>query len=316
MKFLSPQIAYLLNQREHRQNLRALVQYLAFLTATVVVYSVLFHLLMLQEGQEHSWITGFYWTLTVMSTLGFGDITFHSDAGRLFSMGVLLSGIVLLLIVLPFVFIRSLYAPWLEAQLSVRAPRRVKDDVEGHVIFCRNDEIAEGTSRRLADLGIPSFVIEPNPTTAATMHADGIQVVTGELDSGETYEAMRSERAALVVANLSDAGNSNVALTVRERFPDVRLAAFAEEEDSVDVLEFSGANLVIPLKQRLGESLASQSAQGDQFRPMVQSLVQTARLRAVNIACLLREICTQGMRDGEVTVRISPAAQPPMLTDS
>lgn len=75
------------------------------------------------EGQEHSWITGLYWTLTVMSTLGFGDITFTSDIGRLFTVVVLVSGIVLLLMVLPFAFIRHFYAPWLEEQTKRRAPR-------------------------------------------------------------------------------------------------------------------------------------------------------------------------------------------------
>jgi voltage-gated potassium channel len=69
------------------------------------------------EGRYHSWITGVYWTLTVMTTLGFGDITFASDIGRFFSIIVLLSGIVLLLILLPFMFIRLFYAPWLEAQV-------------------------------------------------------------------------------------------------------------------------------------------------------------------------------------------------------
>lgn len=38
------------------------------------------------EGRYHSWITGIYWTLTVMTTLGFGDITFTNDIGRLFSI--------------------------------------------------------------------------------------------------------------------------------------------------------------------------------------------------------------------------------------
>ena len=69
-----------------RRNLRALASYLLLLTATITAYSVLFHVIMLYEGQEHSWLTGFYWTLTVMSTLGFGDITFQSDLGRAFSI--------------------------------------------------------------------------------------------------------------------------------------------------------------------------------------------------------------------------------------
>ena len=45
---------------------------------------------MVYEGRSYSWITGFYWTLTTMSTLGFGDITFTSDIGKIFSVVVLL----------------------------------------------------------------------------------------------------------------------------------------------------------------------------------------------------------------------------------
>ena len=112
MKTLGPQLVYFLTDRETRRNIGALLKLLAFLFGTIAVFSVLFHLIMVyHEGQDHSWLTGFYWTLTVMSTLGFGDITFHTDLGRLFSIVVLLSGIVLLLIVLPFTFIRFFYAP-------------------------------------------------------------------------------------------------------------------------------------------------------------------------------------------------------------
>jgi hypothetical protein len=48
---------------------------------------------------------------------------------------VLLSGIVLLLILLPFMFIRLFYAPWLEAQVRFRAPREAQADVNGMSLF-------------------------------------------------------------------------------------------------------------------------------------------------------------------------------------
>ncbi len=262
MKYLTPQITYLLTQREYRRNIKTLLQYLGFLGGTVVVYSLMFHGLMLHEGQQHSWLTGFYWTLTVMSTLGFGDITFHTDLGRLFSMTVLLSGIVLLLIVLPFVFIRSFYAPWLEAQLRLRAPREAPEGVRDHVILCRYDEVAAGLVRKLRDLGVAYYVIEPDAAAAATLHGEGVSVVTGDLDSVATYRALRVEDAKLVVANLRDAENSNIALTVREQCEDVPIAAFAEEMESVDVLELSGASHVLPLKHQLGEYLASRVTVG------------------------------------------------------
>jgi Trk K+ transport system NAD-binding subunit len=257
VKFLTPQLTYLLQQQQTRQNLQSLLKYLAFLAGTVAVYSVLFQLLMLYEGQRHTWITGFYWTLTVMSTLGFGDITFHSDLGRMFSILVLLSGIVLLLIVLPFAFVRFFYAPWLEAQLRMRAPREAPASVRDHVILCRYDDIARDLIERLDQQGTPYFVIEPDAGQAAALHAEGVSVVTADLDSRATYENLRAEHARLVVANLDDATNTNVTLTIREVSPSVPIAALVEDKDAVDVLQLSGASATLPLKHRLGQHLAS-----------------------------------------------------------
>jgi Trk K+ transport system NAD-binding subunit len=257
MKFLTSQLTYLLSQRETRSNLRALLKYLSFLAGTVSVYAVLFRVLMLYEGQQHSWFTGFYWALTVMSTLGFGDITFHTDTGRAFSMLVLISGIVLLLIVLPFAFIRFFYAPWLEAQLRLRAPRKAPASLRDHVVICHYDAIARGLIRRLVDFEIPYRVIEEDLAQAAALHANGVHVLAGDLDAGTTYEAVRAAEARLVLANLDDAHNTNITLTLRESAPDVPVIALAEDDDSVDVLELSGATHVFPLKRRLGEQLAS-----------------------------------------------------------
>ena len=107
MKYLSSQFGFLFSAGETRTNLKALFKYFVFLIVLITAFAVLFHLIMARvEGQQHSWITGFYWTLVVMTTLGFGDITFTSDIGRLFSMVVLVSGVVFLLVMLPFLFIR------------------------------------------------------------------------------------------------------------------------------------------------------------------------------------------------------------------
>ncbi|MGH0033805.1 MAG: potassium channel family protein [Myxococcota bacterium] len=262
MKFLPSQLALMLDEREMRQNLQALFKFLALLMVTITVSSVLFHVIMLHEGQQHSWLTGFYWTLTVMSTLGFGDITFHSDLGRSFSIVVLLTGIILLLVVLPFTFIRFFYAPWLEAQMRLRAPREAPERAEGHVVICRYDGIAMTLVRHLAERGVPYYAIEADPVAAAHLHADGISVIAGAPAASATYEAVHASKAALVLANLGDAANTNITLSVREVAPDVPVVATAEEMASVDVLELSGASKVLPLKHRLGEQLASRVAGG------------------------------------------------------
>jgi voltage-gated potassium channel len=256
VKFLPAQLAYFLSVREARRNVASLGKYLAFLGAVIVLFSVLFHVIMAEvEGRQHSWLTGFYWTLTVMTTLGFGDITFESDLGRVFSVVVLLSGVVLLLIVLPFTFIRLFFAPWLEAQVRLQAPREVPERTEGHVIVCGWDSIAPGLVRRLRLYGIPYFVIEPDPLAAAQLHQDGVSVVTGDVDASETYERMRVDRARLVLANRADTTNTNIVLTVREVASRVPLAATVESDDAIDILQLSGASHVLPLKRRLGELL-------------------------------------------------------------
>jgi voltage-gated potassium channel len=263
MKVWVSQFAELFRERRSRRNLRALFQYLLFLAAVITVFAIGFHVVMLRyEGQEHTWLTGFYWALTVMSTLGFGDITFHTDAGRLFSMAVLLSGLVLLLIMLPFAFIQYFYAPWLEAQVRTQAPREVPERTKGHVILCRYDSVAPGLIEKLRFAEIPYFVLEPDPVKAAAILGDEISVVTGEIDSQETYERLRAGHARMVLANAEDTTNTNIALTLREVAPDVPIVAFAEDWDSVDILEFSGATRVLPLKHNLGEQLAARTVAG------------------------------------------------------
>ncbi len=150
MKFLPSQLAYLTTDREARANLRALDEVprrsssrwsrcipWCFTSSSSNV-----------EHEQHSWVTGLYWTLVVMTTLGFGDITFTSDIGRIFSIVVLLSGVVFLLVMLPFLFIRLFYAPWLEARVRLRAPREVPAGMRGHVIIAEYDAIAAGLIER------------------------------------------------------------------------------------------------------------------------------------------------------------------------
>jgi len=146
MKYLPSQIIYLMQNRRTRRNIRTLLEFLFLLSLFIVAYSLLFHVIMNLEGRYYSIITGFYWTLTVMSTLGFGDITFESDIGKIFSIIVLLSGIVFLLIMLPFAFIQFFYAPWLEAQSKSRAPRQLPENFANHVIITGYDPITMPSS--------------------------------------------------------------------------------------------------------------------------------------------------------------------------
>src|SRR5690606_30950315 len=64
----------------------------------------------------------------------------------------------------------------------------------------------------------------------------------------------------------------NITLTVREISANVPVVALAERVDSVDILSLSGATHVLPLKQRLGEQLASRVGDGTRSAQRIGSL--------------------------------------------
>ncbi len=257
MKFLPSMLTFFLSRRSVQKNVAALVRFLLFLAALVSLYSVIFHVLMAAEGQEHSWLTGFYWTLTVMSTLGFGDITFGSDLGRAFSMVVLVSGVVFLLILLPFTIIKFFWAPWVEAEARRRTPRSLPPETEGHVIITGYGPVDAALARKLRSHRVEYVVVVNDFARAGELFDEGVRVAVGDIDDPETYRGMRVERAAMVVTTNRDEINTNVAFTVRELSEEVRIVTTAQSEHSVDILELAGSNRVLLLFEMLGRSLAN-----------------------------------------------------------
>ncbi|MFT4176763.1 MAG: NAD-binding protein [Luteolibacter sp.] len=256
MKSFVAVISAFLGHRRSRSNLKTLGRLLAVLFLMIAAYSAGFHLLMEREGREHSWVTGLYWTLTVMSTLGFGDITFHSDAGRLFSVVVLASGVMFLLVILPFTFIQFFYEPWMKAQTAARTPRELPPGTRNHVIFTCYDPITAALIPMLEKYGYSYVVLTSHLVDALELYEQGIRVALGELDDPETYRKMRIEHASAIVATRSDVLNTNITFTAREMSPNVRIVASATSDSARDMLELAGATLILRLDQTMAQTLA------------------------------------------------------------
>lgn len=248
-----------------RRNVGQLLQLLAMLLVLILVYSVAFHYLMEYEGRggDFSWFTGFYWTLTVMSTLGYGDITFHSDLGRAFSTLVLITGLTSLLVIFPFTFIQFFWAPWLEAQREAQAPRKLPADTRGHVIVTSYEPVSQALLRTLAGHAVHYVLIVPTVNEALRLRDEGYEVMVGQPDNPETYELARVENAALVAATGDDEWNTNIAFTVREVSATVPIVTIASRAASVDILELAGSDHVLLLGDLLGAALARRADSSD-----------------------------------------------------
>ena len=256
MKFLPAQLLYFTRSRTTKRNFKLLFNFLIVLTLIVGIYSVLFHFIMLFEEKEFTWITGFYWTLTVMSTLGFGDITFASDLGKAFTMVVLMSGILFLLVMLPFTFIQFFYAPWLEAQSRAKTPRELPKNTTGHVILTNFNSLTINLVEQLKKYDYEYAIIAADLQHALELYDLNFKVVVGDLGDPETYRRLRIKNAAMLVANNDDMVNTNISFTVREISKNVPIVTNADVDDSIDILQLAGSTYVFQFMKMLGESLA------------------------------------------------------------
>ncbi len=245
------------------RNAKLLGTLLAVFVVLVAVFSTVFHVLMEREGQRHSWPTSVYWTLVTMTTLGFGDITFTSDAGRLFSVVVVLLNTMFLLVLLPFTFIQFVFVPWMAAREAARAPREVSPELRGHLVLTALGPIEDALIRRAEQAGVPYVLLAGDRDEAVRLYDAGYRVVVGSLDDPAAYRAAGVERAALVAATRTDPTNVNITFTVRELCPDVPIVATASRSASQDILELAGAPEVLHLGDLTGEAMADRALAPD-----------------------------------------------------
>lgn len=255
MKFLTTLIAAM-SAPAAEGGVKALLKLLGVLVASVLLFSFGFHELMELEDRRYSWWTSIYWTVVTMTTLGYGDITFTSDLGRMFSLVVLFAGAILFLILLPFTFIQVVYLPWRAATRQVSAPRSLPPATRGHVVLTRLDPVTDALIDRLRAADVPYVLVTEDVERAVDLRDDGYRVVVGDLDDPGTYRRVRADQAALIFTSQPDETNTNVVSTWREVAGDALVVATAKSEDAVDILQLVGADLVLQPEVLLGRAFA------------------------------------------------------------
>lgn len=263
MKLYSTELHILFKNQDAKTKLLKLAKFLVGVIAIFLLFGLIFQYIMYLEGQQYSLIDGFYWTFVTMSTLGYGDIVFLSTTGRVFSMIVLMSGVLFLIVLLPFTFIEFFYAPWLNAQQEAKAPKKLPPNTKNHVIITHVDAVTQALIKKLRAYKMPYAIIEPDLMRAIELSDQGYNVVNSDFDDFESYEHLCVKNAAMVVASGNDRINTNVAFTVREFSSDVKIVTTATSSDSVDILELAGATHVIQMGEMLGRSLARRTLGGN-----------------------------------------------------
>ena len=258
MKEIIQSIPTVFKQRSKKKNVTRFLRFGLVLVLFVFCYMQVYTKLMSEElgGVTIGWVESFYWVLTTMSTLGYGDITFSGDSGRLFSMIVMFTGVFYLFIVLPFVFMEFLYKPFMEYQTGARVARRFEPVKQKHVILTHYDSISHVLMDKLTHFGYPFVLIVSNIKEALRLHDMGFPIMVGNLDENETFVDASIENAAMVVTTDEDIRNVNITFRARDASPELTIVSTCNKTTSEEVLSLAGATHVIRPAQQMGRFLS------------------------------------------------------------
>jgi len=270
-------------QREKSRNVLRFLRFALVLFLFVGVYMYVYRNLMEAERQDSvSLVESCYWVLTTMSTLGYGDITFKGDAGRLFSMVVMFTGVFYLFIVLPFVFMEFLYKPFMEYQTGARVARKFETPGGKHVILTHYDSISHALMEKLTQFGYPFVLIVENLKEALRLHDMDFPVILGSLDEEETFRNASIGDAAMLVATDDDIRNVNIAFRARDTSPSLPIVSTCSSDASEDILDLAGSTHVIKSAQQMGSFLSRRICFTDNFTHLIGSF-EEVQIAEVNI---------------------------------
>jgi len=229
-----------------RPNLAYMIIALLLLT----IYVLLFKYIMILEGQPENAnvITAIYWATTTIATVGYGDVVFTSLLGRIFSILVQVTGILLISGFLATYVI----TPWMDRVIKFRMPRKVPPGTSDHIIICGYNQLVETLIDELAEQEITFIIIEDEEEPIKELVYRDIPCIFGAPSDKQTLVNAGIEKARILIANKSDEKNANIVLTARE-FQHLNIIAIVEDRSNSKYLKYAGADMVVSPKSMFGQ---------------------------------------------------------------
>ncbi|MEA3370517.1 MAG: ion transporter [Campylobacterota bacterium] len=227
---------------------------LMFSSIVVFVSSVLIYVM--EANNPNSPIDtlyeAFYWSIVTISTVGYGDITPTTDAGRLVAMFVIIAGIAVL------AFTTSLVVSAFTEKLDeIRETKSVDDlkKIKEFYIICGYENIAQELTIKLSKNN-NLIVLDEDRERVRQAQKDGFSAFNYDPGSVDSYKKLRidinTQVKAILCLRESDVENVYTALTVRSFNKDVFLLSLLMNEMNRNKLSFAGVNEILYSKELVG----------------------------------------------------------------
>jgi voltage-gated potassium channel len=209
-------------------------------TAMILVGTLGFHFI---EG--HSWLESIYIATQTVTTVGYGDLTPVTNAGKLFTTVFMLLGVGTVLYALS-VMAQGLIESEVIAAMGSRRKTKEMERLKNHFIVCGGGRVGKRIIRSLKKQNVPFILIERNEPKVAAFLEAGDHVIIGDATLEETLRQAGVSRAkGLATCLPDDAANVYVVLTARGLNEKMHIVARAVEEQAESKLIRAGANRVV-----------------------------------------------------------------------
>jgi voltage-gated potassium channel len=210
--------------------------------------------------EDYGWIDGLYMTVITLGTIGYQEVHPLGTAGRIFTIGVVVAGF------MTFVYAVSALTNLFVsgdalAQLQNRKAKRMRDQLNDHVIVVGYGRVGQAVVRGLQGLEKHCIVIECDPARQDDIHETGVVGIIGDAtNQAELDKAGIGRASALVAACDSDAENLVVVLTARSMSAHLRIVSRVNEAAWIDRIIQAGADVAQSPYSFYGMSLAASAA--------------------------------------------------------
>ncbi len=193
-----------------------------------------------------------YWSIVTISTVGYGDITPATDAGRLVAMFVIIAGVAVL------AFTTSLVVSAFTEKLDEIKETKSIDDLrklKEFYIICGYDNIAEEVAKKLSKNN-NIIILDEDSSRIKKAQKDGYRALNYDPGSVESYKKLHIDMKTQVKAILclleNDVENVYTALTVRSFNKEIFILSLLMKEMNRKKLRFAGVNEVLFSKELVG----------------------------------------------------------------
>jgi voltage-gated potassium channel len=192
-----------------------------------------------------SFIDALYMTVITITTVGYGEVKPLDSAGRLFTIGLIFTGVGTAFYVFAAVT-EMVVGGQLRELVGKSAMSRKIHQLHGHIIVCGYGRFGRVVADELRRHGMTVVVVESDPGKEAELvRANTYYVVGSALDEGILEDAGISSASDIVVATASDPDNVYISLSARDKNPRIRIHARAESEIGLKHLQLAGADRAI-----------------------------------------------------------------------